>query len=158
MPHQETAAYKALLDATRQTFETMAFVEVTEQSEEIPPETPTQVAWVSILIHDPLQGELRMALSEGALTSMTADMFGIEIDEVANIQRQDIIAEILNTLAGLFMTNLIPADQTYRLGLPEHGDGPLPSTEDAAIIWNLQIEGEPLLIAAHGNGFSTYDN
>ncbi|MCF6178732.1 MAG: chemotaxis protein CheX [Geopsychrobacter sp.] len=158
MPHQETATYKAMLDATRQTFENMAFVEVTEQSEELAFESPTHATWVSILIHDPLQGEVRIALPSALLTNMTADMFGIEIEEVSESQHQDIIAEMLNTLAGLFMTNLIPEDQTYQLGLPEHGEGPVPENEENAIVWNLQIEGEPLLIVANGNGFSAYNN
>ncbi len=155
MPHQDTALYKAMLDAVRQTFENMAFVEVTEQPEEIDLQIPTEAAWVSILIHDPVQGEVRLAMPQLLLQEMTADMFGIGNDEVTENQRQDIIAEILNTLAGLFMTNLLPDDQTYQLGLPEHGEGPIPANEEGSVIWNLQIEGTPLLLVASGIGLTT---
>ena len=150
MPHQDSVIYKAMFDAVCQTLEIMAFVEVTEQSKELEIEFPTEPNWVSILINDPVQGELRLALNQTLLSNMAADMFGIEADEVNENQREDIIAEILNTLAGLFMTRLLPDDQTYQLGLPEHGEGPLPEIEENAIIWNLQVEGSPLLLVANG--------
>ncbi len=152
MPHQDTALYKAMLDAVRQTLENMAFVEVTEQPEELELKIPDEASWVSILIHDPVQGEIRLAMPQILLQEMTANMFGIETEEATESQQQDIIAEILNTLAGLFMTNLLPDDKTYQLGLPEHGDGPLPENEDNAIVWNLQIENSPLLLVASGVG------
>ncbi len=150
MPHQDTAIYKAMFDAVQQTFETMAFVEVAEQSEELELEIPAEASWVSILINDPVQAELRLALTHSLQSTMAADMFGIEVEEVNENQRQDIIAEILNTLAGLFMTRLLPDDQTYQLGLPEPGVGLLPEIEQDAIGWNLQIEGSPLLLVANG--------
>jgi len=153
MPHQDTPIYSAMLEAVCDTFEKMAFVEVTEQSDELEQEIPSDAIWVSILIHDPLQGEIRLAIPQGLLTNMTADMFGIELSDVEEKQRQDIIAEILNTLAGLFMTNLLPDDQSYKLGLPEHGEGPIPEVEDGSILWNLKIEGSPLLLIVNGIGF-----
>lgn len=150
MSDKESALYQAMLDAMCTTLENMAFVEVTEQSDELGTQVPEDAVWVSILIHDPLQGEVRLAMSETLLTDMTANMFGLEPDEVMGEQKQDIIAEILNTLAGLFMTNLLPDDQTYQLGLPEHGDGPLPEVEEGSVIWHLQVEEQPLLLVASG--------
>ncbi len=157
MPHQSTPAYRAMFEAACQTFENMAFVQVAEQADELNAEIPENPVWVSILVHDPLQGELRLALPPKLLESLTADMFGIEIDQVEIHQQQDIIAEILNTLAGLFMTKLLPADQTYQLGLPEHGSDELPQTEDDAIVLNLEIEQSPLLLVATGSGFMSYN-
>lgn len=153
MPHQDTPIYKAMFEAVRETFETMAFVEVAEQSDEVGITIPTEEIWVSILINNPLQGELRLALPQNLLTTMTADMFSIDSAEVEENQRHDILAEILNTLAGVFMTKLIPDDQTYQLGLPERGEGPIPENEEESLVWNLQIEGSPLLLVANGSGF-----
>lgn len=150
MPDKETALYKAMFEAVCTTFENMAFVEVIEQPEEANLQIPADAAWVSILIHDPVQGEVRLAMPQTLLTEMTANMFGIEATEVSESQQKDIIAEILNTLVGLFMTNLLPDDQTYQLGLPEHGKDQLPGYEEGSIIWNLQIEGAPLLLVASG--------
>ncbi len=154
MSHQDSPAYKAMFEAVRETFENMAFIEVSEQSDELDYEIPTEEVWVSILIHNPLQGELRLALSKEMLTTMTADMFNIETEEVEEKQRRDILAEMLNTLAGIFMTKFLPDDQTYQLGLPEQGEGPIPENDEGSIVWNLQIEGSPLLLVASGAGFN----
>ncbi len=153
MPPKDTPTDKAMLDAVCQTFETMAFAQVTEQSAELELEVGNESIWSSILVHDPVQGEIQMALPQALLTKIAADMFGIEQEEVNESQLQDIIAEILNTLAGLFMTSLLPDDQTYKLGLPEHGTGPLPEIETESIVWKLQIEGLALLLVAVGSGF-----
>ncbi len=150
MPHRESTLYKAMLDAIRTTLENMAFVEVAEQSEENLQPMPTDAAWVNILIHDPLQGEVRLAMPDSLLSDLTANMFSLEPEEVEDGQKQDIIAETLNTLAGLFMTNLLPDDQKYKLGLPEVGEGPLPENEEGAIVWHLQVEEQPLLLVASG--------
>jgi len=158
MLHLKKTAYTAMLDAVRLTFENMAFVEVTEQFIEAPLDVPLDSAWASILIHDPILGELFLILPQNLLTSMAADMFGIEIAEITELQRRDIIAETLNTVAGLFMNNLLPAEQAYRLGLPEHGSGPHPEMDKEALVWNLQIEGIPLRVVANGNGFCAADN
>jgi hypothetical protein len=153
MPHKDTLIYKVMFEAVCETFENMAFVVVEKQSDEIVIEIPTEGAWVSILINNPLQAELRLALPQEVLTTMTSDMFSIDVADVEESQRQDVLAEILNTLAGVFMTKLLPDDQTYQLGLPEHGEGPLPVNEEESLVWNLQIENSPLVLVANGAGF-----
>ena len=142
--------YQAMLQAVKQTFENMAFVEVTEQAAECELQTPAEMAWASILIHDPQQGEVRLALPRTLLVELTAGMFGIEADEVTGEQQDDILAELLNTLAGLFMTNLLPDDQAYQLGLPEHGEGEFSAADEVSVTWNLQVEQNPLILVASG--------
>ena len=152
MPHRQTPLYQAMFSAVSQTLENMAFVEVTAQPEDTPKNLGATVNWVSMLIHDPFQGEIRLAMSASLLRELTANMFGLETDEVSQSQQQDIIAEILNTLTGLFMTALLPDDQTYQLGLPEHGAGEFPPVDEDSIAWNLEIEGQPLVIIGSGAG------
>lgn len=149
MPHQDSTLYKTMLDATRETFENMAFAEIAEQPEELTIELPAEAPWVSILVHDPLQGELKLAMSDTLLTEITSDMFALDKNDVEAAQKKDIIAELLNTLAGLFMTKLLPNDQTYQLGLPEHGDENM-EIEEGSVIWKLQIEEQPLIVVASG--------
>ena len=147
--------YEAMLDAVRMTFENMAFLEVTEQSQEALLEMSPESDWVSILVHDPIQVEIRLVMTREMLSGMTADMFSIEIEEVTKFQRLDIFAELLNTLAGLFMTNLLPDDQTYQLGLPVLGVGMVPEIEEDSMVWRLQVEGAPLLVVASGENFNS---
>lgn len=155
---KDNRLYKSMFEAVCQTFENMAFVEVTEQSEEIETQMPQDVRWVSLLINNPIQAELRLAMTKTMLDNLTEDMFGIEKAEITTSQQKDIIAEILNTLAGLFMTKLLPPDQTYQLGLPEHGEGLFPEAEETSVIWNLQIEEAPLILIASGVKLSDFNN
>ena len=150
MSHKEMDLRQAMLFAARQTFENMAFVEVREQAAELSAQSPQDPVWACILINDPLQGEIRLTLPRELLIELAANMFGLETEEVTKGHQQDIIAEILNTLAGLFMTNLLPDDQAYKLGLPEHGTGESPPTEEDSVVWNLQVEQHPLILVAVG--------
>ena len=150
MASKDSEIYRAMFDAVSTTFENMAFIEIAEQPEESLMPLPEDAAWVSILIHDPLQGEVRLVMPQILLTELTANMFGLESEEVEDSQKNDIIAEVLNTLSGLFMTNLLPDDQTYQLGLPEHGEGAPPEIEEGSIVWNLQVEENPLMLVASG--------
>jgi CheY-specific phosphatase CheX len=152
MPYRETHLYQAMFNAVSQTFENMAFVEVIEQPENNRKKINGPVPWVSMLIHDPFQGEIRLAITTSLLRELTANMFGLEADEITQSQQEDIIAEILNTLTGLFMTALLPDDQTYQLGLPEHGTGDFPPVDEDSIAWNLEIDGQPLVIIGSGAG------
>ena len=49
------------------------------------------------------------------------------------------------------MTNLLADNQTFQLGLPEHGEGELPELEPGSVAWKLMTADEdPLQIFAIG--------
>lgn len=144
--------YQAMLDAISQTLENMAFTEAREhydQSYEIPAE---ELAWAYLMILDPVQGEIRLALSRAALIELTTAIFALEEEEISQAQKDDILQEILNTVAGLFMTYLLPDNQAFKIGLPEPGEGPLPEVDADTISWKLMTgEESPLQIQISGN-------
>jgi CheY-specific phosphatase CheX len=143
--------YQAMQQAVSQTLENMAFMEVMEHFDpdyEIPAE---QLAWTSLLISDPVQGEVRLAMTKTLLTKLTASIFALELEEISQAQMDDILHELLNTIAGLFMTNLLADNQTFQLGLPEAGEGELPELEESGIAWKLMTADEdPLQLFAVG--------
>lgn len=143
--------YQAMLQAVGQTLENMAFTEALEHYDpnlQIPPE---ELTWTSILIHDPVQGEVRLAMGKTLLLNLTAGIFALDEDKVSQSQQDDILHELLNTIAGLFMTNLLADDQTFQLGLPEYGEGPLPELEPNAVVWKLMTPDEaPIQLYAVG--------
>ena len=142
---QETAFYQAMVNATSQTLENMTFMEVMEHfdaSYEIPED---DLSWTSMLIHDPVQGEIKLAMPTSALKNMTGNIFAMDEEEVEESQMNDILNELLNTIAGLFMTNLIKEDQEYQLGLPELGEGPLPEVDADTVVWKLMTSEEAAL-------------
>lgn len=137
--------YQAMIDAISQTLENMAFLEVIphyDQEYEIPLE---ELVWTSLLINDPIQGELKLALTKGTLKDLTGAVFSLSEDEITDAQMTDILHELLNTIAGLFLTSLLPDNQTYKIGLPESGEGALPTAEDGTISWKLLTSEETAL-------------
>ncbi|OEU70685.1 MAG: hypothetical protein BA864_00435 [Desulfuromonadales bacterium C00003093] len=143
--------FEAMKQAVSQTLENMAFVETMEhydQSYELPAE---DLVWTSMLIMDPVQGELHLAMSKALLVKLTAAIFALDVDEVTEDQLHDSLDELLNTIGGLFMSNLLTDNQTYRLGLPEFGKGELPAREPNSVIWKLMTTDEdPLQVIATG--------
>jgi len=143
--------YQAMQQAVSQTLENMAFTEVLEHFDpdyEIP---ATELVWTSLLISDPVQGEIRLAMSKTLLENLTATIFALELEEISPAQSKDIINELLNTIAGLFMTKLLEDDQSYAIGLPHTGEGALPKLEETSIAWKLMTaDEEPLQLFAVG--------
>lgn len=143
--------YQAMKDAVSQTLENMAFMEVIEhydQSYCIPPE---DLAWASLVIKDPVQGEIRLALTKSALKDLTGAIFSLEEHEITQNKMDDILHELLNTIVGLFMSKLLADNEQFKIGLPEAGSGALPVGDDDTIIWKLMTSDEnPLQIIMTG--------
>ena len=143
--------YEAMRQAVNQTLENMAFTEVMDHYDpnyEIPED---QLTWCSLLISDPVQGEVRLAMSKDLTKKLTVAIFALDPEEISQAQMDDTLHELLNTIAGLFMTNLLTDNQTFQLGLPEAGEGNLPELEENAVTWKLMTDDEdPLQIFAVG--------
>ncbi len=137
--------YQSMINAVSQTLENMVFIEVMEhfdQSYEIPAE---DLVWNSLLINDPVQGEIRLAMPKTFLKELTGNIFSIDNDEITQPQLDDILNELLNTIVGLFLTNLLEDDQEYKMGLPELGEEGLPEYDANTITWKLMTDGEDAL-------------
>lgn len=148
---EQKAVYQAMINAASRTLENMAFMEVMEHFDpdyQIPAE---DLSWTSILILDPVQAELRLAMPTSLLRQLTGSVFAMDEADVDDGQVNDILNELLNTIAGLFMTNLLNDDQEYQLGLPERGAGALPETDADTMVWKLMTSDEvPMQIFADG--------
>jgi CheY-specific phosphatase CheX len=137
--------YQAMLNAISQTLENMAFTEAKEhydQSVEIPAH---ELLWAYLVVLDPLLGEIRLALPKQALKELTGSVFSLDDEEITQEQMDDILHEVLNTIAGLFMTNLLTDNQAFKIGLPEQGEGNLPVVDADTISWKMLTSDESLL-------------
>lgn len=156
---QHNPFYPAMVDAARQTLENMVFMEIIEQRG-TPTEIPAEeLAWSSLLIKEPVQGELRLVVPTELLKKITGNVFGIDEEEVTTSQAYDILNELLNTIGGLFMTNLLPREQQYKIGLPNLEAGSLPEVDEHTVIWHLiNSDDEPLKIYAAGESLVALSN
>ncbi len=143
--------YQSMINAASQTLENMAFMEVMEHFDRSHEISIEELAWNSLLINDPILGEIRLAMSKAFLQKLTGNIFGIDDDEITQLQMDDILNELLNTIVGLFLTNLLADDQEYKMGLPELGADELPEVDANTIVWKLMTgEEDALQIFASG--------
>lgn len=151
--------YQAMKEAISQTLENMVFMEAIEhydQNYEIPPE---EQAWAYLVVQDPVQGEIRLVLPKKLLEKLTSSVFSLEEEEVTQAQMDDILHELLNTIVGLFMTKLLADNQTYKIGLPENGEGELPPVDADTLVWKLMTSDEdPLQVYATGTSLITLND
>lgn len=156
---QHNPFYPAMIEAVQQTLENMVFMEVIEERG-----TPTEIAaeelaWSSLQIKEPVQGEIRLAVPSELLKKITGNVFGIDEEEVTTSQAYDILNELLNTIAGLFMNSLLPEEQEYKIGLPHLKAEDLPLVDENTVVWHLiNSDEDPLKIHAVGEALIALHN
>lgn len=149
--NKHNSFYSAMIAAAQRTLEHMVFMDIIEERG-TPGNIPAEhLARCSLLISEPVQGEIHLAVPSELLQKITGNVFGIDDEEVTTSQAYDILKELLNTIAGLFMTSLLPRDQEYKIGLPNIAAGDLPEADEDMVAWHLiNSDDDPLKIYAFG--------
>jgi hypothetical protein len=63
----------------------------------------------------------------------------------------DVLAELLNTIAGRIMAEVVPHEDTFRLGLPETGVGSFAESDLPLVQCVFEVEGDRFSLAACGD-------
>ena len=156
---QHNPFYPAMIDAVQQTLENMVFMEVIEERGTPSDIAAEDLAWSSLQVKEPIQGEIRLAVPTELLKKITGNVFGIDEEEVTTSQAYDILNELLNTIAGLFMTSLLPKEQEYKIGLPNLEAEELPPADENTVVWHLiNSDEDPLKIYAVGESLVALHN
>lgn len=138
----------ALKRSVIDTFESMAFQELTP----VPVNPlPAPALWSfrqgSMSICAPFQGILVMTISAELLHSVTASAYGIDPKAVEASMEYDTLAEMLNTMAGLWMRNITKSDQFFKLGLQEADEVDYISGETAETHCVFDADGDFIEVA-----------
>ena len=102
-----------------ETLENMAFVGIEECTEAEAGELKQEMIGVNLLITEPELLEIRLDVSKELLYQIAETMYTIDRDELEDRLINDLLAEILNTLAGRFMSEILPAETNFALSIPE---------------------------------------
>ncbi len=138
-----------IAEAVSETFGNMAFLDVAPVQDATLPEDVQQVIWAKLLIHDPIQSEMMLYIPESALSTIAKSIYAIPEDELSSQIKIDCIAELLNTIAGRFLTDILPADRSFQLGLPETGETPGSEIELLANSWHFLVDNcNPIVLNA----------
>jgi len=131
---------QAVFDAVSETLENMTFLEVTQGKKEQWDPQNSSVICVSLLINNPFPGEFKLRLPLELAQQMAEILYGMPAEETSETMLRDITAEVLNTVAGRIMTEILPGNQTYQLGLPEIDPVESSPGEEAAADWYLNVD------------------
>jgi len=117
-----------LVSAIAKTMENMTFaaVEFVEDDSEVEFYGENNY-WAILPVVDPIQLVLALEIPKICAQGLAAEVYGdleVEPDEEVVL---DIVAEMLNTLAGRLMSGIVDSNETFELGLPSKGEGEMPS-------------------------------
>lgn len=126
--------------------ENMAFISIEDSSKDGCDEIEGERLNVNLLITKPALLEMRLEMSRELLVQIVETMYTMDRDEITPQLINDLLAEILNTLAGRFMTEILPADQTFSLNLPEITDVVDDTSEGKRLTYYYLAEEEPVIV------------
>lgn len=106
----------ALKQSLQETLEEMAFVELTPLP--AAPEFEEGLRQVVIATLDEWDGQLWLRMDGGLLQEIIENVYAVESSEIDAAMELDMLAEVLNTLAGKVLRRLTAGDRSFRLGLP----------------------------------------
>lgn len=134
--------------AVNETIENMAFMMV-DTDTDTPADTSSEESMTaSLLILEPLPGELGLQMPVSLVTSIAASLYGKEETEVSDTLQIDVLSELLNTLTGALIRRILPENAEYKLGLPECGDQVFLDHASDSEKFTFYIDNRPLTIFA----------
>ena len=92
----------------RQSMEEMMFLPVEERE--------MVVATLDVL--EPMKGTIQFVMSRKQARDIAMAIHAGVADDLSDQMTMDAVAELINTVAGQLASSLLPADQTFALGLP----------------------------------------
>ena len=147
----------SLGSAIAKTMEEMTFEEV--EIDEAPQTTlamRNDSLWAALPIKRPLVGELVLNTSQIYARKLAEDVYGGPGKEFSENVVRDVLAEILNTVAGSFIKKVVPQDQQFELGLPTTGLGKIPEPASPVTSIRANVGGHYLTAVLTGKDFQEF--
>ncbi len=141
---------QAITCAVSETLENMVFMEVFRSPEEASPPADEPCLAASLLIHDPLQGELDLIMPKELAKRISQAIYALPEEGLTEQIINDTFAELFNVIVGRFMNELLPKEQLYRLGLPEINETDTRDAETPQKEWLFITDGMTFLIRVVG--------
>jgi len=137
-----------IYESVAKTVENMAFTEVLPTDFEMV-ETGNEYA-VTISVLEPCKGYFTMRISRELLIFISESMLAKPGEEIKEENLFDFLSELLNTIAGSFLSAALPDDTKFSLGLPEIIGADKASATVQAMRWNFIAEEAIFSISASG--------
>jgi hypothetical protein len=131
----------------------MAFMEVQPLREPPPDPTSGKVFRADLLVHHPIAGELCLVMPEELLREIAAGIYGAPAEELERGKLCDILNEMLNTIAGLFLSRVLPHNQTFDLGIPKISESNCQPLDPTLLQWHFRADEGCFHLSAGGDAW-----
>jgi len=121
-----------------------------------PPAPPARL-WFCLPLSAPLRGLVAVELPGVYAAQIAGALYGPEEQSPQREAVRDTMGELLNTLAGRFMQELLGPDQNFELGFPRAGEGEMLSPDAPAVKLTFSAAGYPFQALLFGDHFVRED-
>ena len=111
----------AIVEATQETFENMAFLDAVILDSKGMPDFDAKVLWASIPLTAPINGKMWLILPEKDAEKIVSSLYPVDDKDLTKEMVSDVIAEFVNTISGRCM-GLIDENVNSGVGLPSKGE------------------------------------
>lgn len=148
MVSEENAWTRIIVPLVSDIVENTAFTEV--MAVDVAPSYDQNARGASLLVHDPVQGEFQLIMEHSLLKYLAGIVYGPVSGGLNEQGEGDFLDELLNTIAGRFLSVILPADKSFTLGIPESFCAPFTVPSPPVFIWNFVVEGMYCTLLATG--------
>lgn len=139
---------EALLEAVSYAIENMAFMEV--EPGEVQPRL-SDTMWASLACKTPVSGQFRLTVSLSLARAIGAGIYGMAEEKLNSQELNDLLAEMLNTLAGNFLSHILPPEQLFTLALPQTGQEKRFTPDQTGRHYHFLANEHPLFVSIYGD-------
>jgi len=135
-----------IAQAVSETIENMAFMVV--EPLETCPEAQADMLRAALLVLEPRPAELRLEIPLATAKALARALYNLDEQDITEGMLHDLAGELLNTITGKIMKQVLPPETPFQLGLPEIGPDAFLDSELALTSCAFTIDGNPLCIMA----------
>jgi len=140
-------------ETVNETFESMIFMPVISLPKEMPKPSLEGNQFARLEFLAPMKGIMYLAVPPNLASEITKNLYGwMDESDLTDEVVQDAMAELVNTVAGQFLSKFLPEDQTFEIGLPATGETVFTPSKEAVICCSL-TEQDGFTIALEGDFF-----
>jgi hypothetical protein len=96
---------------------------------------------VSISVHQPFPGALRLVMPGELVVTIAETLYNPGDPQEIDVILFDVLAELLNTIAGRVLAEVVSHECTFRLGIPETGIESFSENDVPSVQCHFETEG-----------------
>lgn len=143
---------ETMVRAVIETLENTAFMEVSQIEQPASAPEKSNMLKVGISVHQPFPGALRLVMPSELVVTIAETLYNPGDQQEIDILLFDVLAELLNTIAGRVLAEVVSHEYTFRLGIPETGIESFAENDMPSVQCNFETEGHYFFLNCYFDG------